>query len=115
MSDPLLYRMGGRGTGRTTRLVKATPTGGIYIVPSPGVADIVRGYLAQIDRRGEIEVMSLKQARSGLIGRTCPVAIDHTVFEEGFDEDMHMRLSKAPLLLTNDYEGDVITTYRERA
>lgn len=110
--NPLQYRQGGRGTGKTTRLIKATPRGGIYVVPNSGMVDIVNGYLKQIQRDHDLEVMSITD-KTQLRGKNKPIAIDHTVFEEGpLTEDLAFYLPFAPLILTNDSEGDVITSYK---
>jgi hypothetical protein len=116
MSDPLLYRLGGRGTGKTTRLVKATPDGGVYLVHSDRMKGVIKGYLEQIGRKGEITVLCIEDvARDALRGRRCPVAIDHCCFEEGYGTvpEIYDAVTRMPVILTNDYEGDVITSYKQ--
>lgn len=118
MSDPLIYRMGGRGTGRTTRLVKATPSGGTYVVHSSNMVPVVKGYLSQIGRDGELDVVSLNQAFNNLRGKRVPVAIDHCCFEEAYDIGRFYDevLYAMPIVMSTDYEGDVITSFnKERA
>jgi hypothetical protein len=111
--NPLQYREGGRGTGKTTRLIKATPRGGIYVVNNAGMVDIVNGYLKQIQRGGDLQVISTQSAKIALKGWRKPIAIDHTVFEEGpLEQELAFYLTYAPVILTNDHEGDVITSYK---
>jgi hypothetical protein len=111
--NPLQYREGGRGTGKTTRLIKATPRGGIYVVSSAKMVHIIERYLGEIKRTGDLKIISVESAHRDLKGVRAPIAIDHTVFEEGaLQEDLAFYLTYAPLILTNDYEGDVITSYK---
>ena len=115
MSDPLLYRLGGRGTGKTTRLIKATPSGGVYIVSTPVMSSIVRDYLKTIGREGELSVVSIESAPDQLRGRRTAVAVDHTCLDEGLDtEGVRDAIWGQPLVMTNDYQGDVISTYNPR-
>lgn len=111
MTDPLSYRLGGRGTGRTTRLVKATPPGGLYVVNSQGMCGVIKGYLDQIGRSREVEVIAMDKAC--MLGRSQPLAIDHLCFDEGLSDDIRDALYNSPLVLTNDFEGDVIVSYKE--
>lgn len=118
MSDPdfLSYRLGGRGTGRTTRLIKATPQGGIYIVHSQAMVEVVNRYLRQIGREGELRVVSISEAKDTdkLRGLKAPIAIDHVVVEADRATilSIYEYAHRMPFILMNDYEGDVTTTYK---
>ncbi len=110
MSNPLQYREGGRGTGKTTRLIKATPKGGIYVVTCGAMAGIVKRYLEEIDRPNELEVIGVDDLVKRLRGtRGLAVAIDHTVRLTA--EENTLLAYAAALILETDYEGDVTTTY----
>lgn len=106
-----------RNTGQTTRLLKATPFGGAYIVTHFPMKRLVEGYLRTIGRKHDVTVFSIEEVveQHVLKGRNIPVAVDHSCLSEGehaVDELMeHVYMS--PLILTNDFEGDVITTWRE--
>ena len=112
MSDPLVYRLGGRGTGKTTRLVKATPTGGTYVVSTGPMTRIISNYLKEIGRDGDLTVVSVDNITQATIGRRAPIAIDHSCFELGLDDEIRAAIFTQPLVLTNDYQGDVITSYQ---
>lgn len=112
MSDPLIYRLGGRGTGKTTRLVKATPSGGIYVVDSQGMKGIIENYIKEIGRDGEITVSTTDNLKLSLRGVCSPIAIDHNCFDIGLEDNVREAIFMQPLVLTNDYQGDVITSYK---
>lgn len=106
-----------RGTGQTTRLLKATPLGGAYIVTHSPMKTLIEQYLTKIDRKYDIMVFSVDEVvdQFALKGRNIPVAVDHSCFEEGHSAINRLmeHVHAAPMILTNDFEGDVITTWRK--
>lgn len=112
IKDFVEYRKGGRGTGKTTRLIKALPDGGIYITQS-GMQSVVDQYLKQIGRNdANIKVLSVRQLDQLRGKQPRPVAIDHFVIEDRLIADSDWRLiTRAPMILRCDEEGDVIVTY----
>lgn len=117
MTDLLAYRQNGRGSGRTTRLIKAMPKGGYYVVHSAQMIPIVKRYLKQIGREGELEVVSISNPHWMRGPSNIIVGIDHFVFDSTSEQqvaEMYQGfLPCGSMVMTNDYEGDVMTTLHD--
>lgn len=70
-----------RGTGRTTRLIKALPYGAAFIIHPPGLRGQVEAWARQ-QGRDDICVGTVKCIKNTCVGRT-HVGIDHFVIESG--------------------------------
>lgn len=70
-----------RGSGRTTRLIKALPSGSALIVHSEGMREYVTPFLQQ-QGRGDIDVGTMVGLKAICRGKKY-VGFDHVVLEEG--------------------------------
>ena len=84
MSDPFgtILQNSGRGTGRTSKLLRACPPGGVFITHTSAMVKYIEHYLNQEDRADDgIIVCSIESAKAKLRGTRRPVTIDHYVME----------------------------------
>lgn len=95
-----------RGTGRTTRAIKAAPKNAYYVVPTPGhVAEIKR--IAHSVERLDIFPVSLESAQNSILGCNRPFIIDHYVYEWA-------QVDQADMRRLADFERD-LQIYGDRA
>jgi hypothetical protein len=111
----------GRRSGRTTKLLKALPDGGVYICPSGLMIQYIRPYVEQQGRKTPIHIVSagdLLQLEQFLRGRKIKfAAIDNAFFDSESFKHNHVReiylilnQMRVENILVNDAEGDVIIT-----
>ena len=104
-----------RGTGRTTRLVKATPSGGFYVVSTPSMSYHIKSYLEHLGRPHDDLMIVSADDRNWYRGRKIDVlAIDHVCYSDVLrDHSFYPTLERAGVILYNDADGDVIVSTRE--
>ena len=107
-----------RGTGKTTRLLAATPGRGVYIVQNSAMKYYVEQWIRDNGRANEqIKVVPVENLQS-LKGYRGPISVDHTVLESldlfGYSirTELLYQLRYAPLVLKTDPEGNVVTWWR---
>lgn len=87
-----------RGTGRTTRLIKALPKNSLFLVHSQGLCRMVEQYKHEIGR-SDITVVSFPRFKQvvGFMEPPAAIGIDHFAIESGclidldFDERRALR------------------------
>lgn len=105
-----------RGTGKTTKLLKATPQGGIFVVQNVAVKRYIDQWIHNNQRQNDdIQVLSVEHL-DAIVGQTHrPMAIDHCVADsigllDSYEaEKLLLAMAFAPYLLSTDEEGDVVT------
>jgi len=107
-----------RGTGKTTKLLKATPQGGIFVVQSTQMVPYIQRWIKESGRQNDditvISVTQLDQLR-GLSPR--PITVDHCVTEtldillEEQGVEFLVAISMAPFVIKCDDDGDIATLW----
>jgi hypothetical protein len=107
-----------RGTGKTTKLLKATPQGGVFIVQSAQMVKYVERWIKESGRELDdilvIPVDNLQQL-AGLPPR--PITIDHCVTEtmdlllEEQGVKFLVACALAPFVIKCDEDGDIATLW----
>jgi len=107
-----------RGTGRTTKLLKATPQGGAFVVQNKQMIRYIQGWIATSNRhRDDITVVSVDSLQHLRGFRPRPMVIDHCVTETMHlvspedSEEFLIALSMAPYVIKCDEDGDVVTIW----
>jgi hypothetical protein len=110
-----------RGTGKTTKLLKATPQGGIFVVQNKWMTQYLQQWIKMNGRENdEIQVISVEDLDQLRGMRPRPMAIDHCVVET-FSmlspeqaEEFAIATYVAPYILKSDNDGDVQTLWNMR-
>lgn len=102
---------GVRGTGKTTRLLKAMPRDGLYIVQNSSVIAYFQNYMFQIGRHGWVTFTSISDREFTAGKRFSAIGIDHCVLDTwSVDQRQYWKkiiTVSSSITLTNDEEGDV--------
>lgn len=107
-----------RGTGKTTKLLKATPQGGVFIVQSQQMVPYIQRWIKESGRQNDdiavVSVTQLDQLR-GFTPR--PITIDHCVTEtldillEEQGTEFLIACAMAPFVIKCDEDGDIATLW----
>lgn len=105
-----------RGTGKTTKLLKATPQGGVFVVQNMPIKRYIDQWIHNNQRdKDDIQVICVEHL-DALRGRyQRPLAIDHCVADSldllshEQSQELLIAMSMAPFVLSSDEDGDVVT------
>lgn len=108
-----------RGTGKTTRLLKAAPRDSVFIV-QPGMQEYIKHWIKESGRaKDKIDVVSTNSLVT-LRGLRKPLTIDHTVTDSMIllspeqREELSMLRYVSPFTVMTDIDGDIIVEYNQR-
>lgn len=104
-----------RGTGRTTRLIKATPSGGFYVVSTLNMGYHIKDYLVKLGRpSSDLKIVAADDTKWFVGRKIDTLAIDHTCYSQLLrNPDIFPALHGAGVILYNDTDGDVVISTRE--
>lgn len=101
-----------RGSGRTTRLIKAAPPGSIFIAQTYNIAQIFARYSReQIRNKNDVIFISPSEMQTRLRGvRPTGIVLDHEVQLTAEDRDFlnATLVFTRCLFFTSDADGDVV-------
>lgn len=107
-----------RGTGKTTRLLKATPNGGLFVVQNTAMMKYIGDWIEATGRGDDAIVVIAADnlaARRGFA--PLPMTIDHCVldsmalYSQEEQEEFAIQTSMAPYVVYCDEEGDIVTAW----
>lgn len=108
--------------GKTTKLLKATPSGGIFVVHSEQMVQYINQWLVEEGRNNDnITVVSVEQFTHKIDTDRRPITIDHFITEgqcSFISRDDELALAeycshRAPFIITTDQDGHIKTRFMQ--